>query len=660
MIHLCWNKLIIFIVFDLPPEILDTIKVKSTDVSTVDQTGTSLLSSQTHQIGGDLRSTTADGAPANATSCALCGLSFPTVQDQRNHIRSDLHGYNLKQKIKGQKPINETEFEKLIGELDESISGSDSSESEEDESEGVKAKDTTLSALLKRQAKISSSEEDFSISKRRKGTGKPPLFWFSSSSLPPDVSVGVYRAIFSVSEQEEEEHLVDSLRRKQLTPVKAPTSSTAKTAAASSSSSPHYFLCMIGGGHFAAMIVALAPKVGKNHAGVDARSATVLQHKTFHRYTTRRKQGGSQSANDAAKGAAHSAGSALRRYNEAALTQEVRQLLEQWKDMIDTAELLFIRATGSTNRRTLFGPYDGQVLRTNDPRNRGFPFSTRRATQNELMRAFIELTRVKVSRISEASLTASNEVNTEAPTAPKPAKPSAPKLSKEQESALQIHTTQITSLIKRSKAPALLSYLYSNSLSPNFAFHPPSQYGHTPYPLHLAASLNNPIIILALLTKSPKLEQVADPSLRNESDKPPFLLATDKSTRDAFRVARSELGEDAFDWISAGVPAALPRSEYEKRMARDVEERKAQETAESERRKAETQRLQEESKKAIEAEREKRIGKGRALGAVEKTAAEKREEEARGMTPEMRLRIERERRARAAEERIRKMQGGGR
>ena len=48
---------------------------------------------------------------------------------------------------------------------------------------------------------------------------------------------------------------------------------------------------------------------------------------------------------------------------------------------------------------------------------------------------------------------------------------------------------------------------------------------------------------------------------------------------------------------------------------------------------------------------------GRPLGAVEKTASEKREEETRGMTAEMRTRLERERRARAAEERIRRMQG---
>ncbi|KAI5629319.1 ankyrin repeat and zinc finger domain-containing protein 1 isoform X1, partial [Silurus asotus] len=49
----------------------------------------------------------------------------------------------------------------------------------------------------------------------------------------------------------------------------------------------------------------------------------VLQHKTFHRYTVRAKRGTAQSVCDAQNRghAPKSAGSALRRYNEAALTK---------------------------------------------------------------------------------------------------------------------------------------------------------------------------------------------------------------------------------------------------------------------------------------------------------------------------------------------------
>jgi hypothetical protein len=136
-------------------------------------------------------------------------------------------------------------------------------------------------------------------------------------------------------------------------------------------------LMMLGGGHFAAIIASLTPKIQANHQSQEERKVDVLASKTFHRYTTRRKQGGAQSANDAAKGNAHSAGSTLRRYNESALQKEIRELLASWKDELDACEFVFIRATGTVNRRTLFG-YDGAVLKSNDPRIRGFPFTTRR------------------------------------------------------------------------------------------------------------------------------------------------------------------------------------------------------------------------------------------------------------------------------------------
>lgn len=638
-------------VFDLPEELLATLTLK-------DQAHRPLPPSPPRTVaapGKSLDASDADEAgPAKATSCSLCGLSFASVAEQRSHIRSDLHGYNLKQKIKGAKPVGEADFEKLIGDLDESISGSESSESDEDEDDqdATKPKDTTLSALLKRQAKISNPEfDEFAVTKRQRGPGKPPLLWFSSPELPENLSLGVYRAVFSVEEQEEESHILETLRKKQLAPTQPPKlKPDGGVPLPGTDIGPHYFLCMIGGGHFAAMVVALAPKMGKKHTGVDERSATVVAHKTFHRYTTRRKQGGSQSANDNAKGNAHSAGSSIRRYNETALINEVRELLSSWKTMIDTADLIFVRATGATNRRTLFGPYEGQVLRNNDPRNRGFPFSTRRATQKELMRAFVELTRVKQSTIDEAALAAMNAPQAETTPAPAPAKPKPAKPSKEEEEAT-LHTSQIIPLIKRSKVPALLNYLKTNSIPPTFTFLPLNH--HTPTPLHFAASLNSAPIVLALLTKGG-----ADPTLMNDDARTPFALAGDRSTRDAFRVARHELGDSAWKWDDAGVPAALSRADVDKRDAQEKTEMAAETKAESERRKAETERVRKESEAEETRRREQRIGKGKALGAMlVKTGADLREEETRGLTPEARARMERERRARAAEERFKRMQG---
>ncbi|KAI0384512.1 hypothetical protein F5Y04DRAFT_231030 [Hypomontagnella monticulosa] len=643
-------------VYDLPDQVLNTLSLKRDAAGEVQETAaeTTRLTtrSQTQETPAG------NPPPVGSQSCSLCTLSFASVQDQRSHLKSDLHHYNLKQKLRGRSPVPETEFEKLIADLDESLSGSDSSDSDEDEEDNEK-ETNLLTSLLKKQATLAGGnknsnadgqedDEDGHSRKKQKGGGAHPLLWFSSPLLPQNNYFGVYRAIFSLEESRDESQIIETIRKKQLEPIPVPKPGKDGNFAPSVYKGPHIFLCMIGGGHFAAMVVSLAPRQTKHGSvGPLNREATVLAHKTFHRYTTRRKQGGSQSANDNAKGNAHSAGSSIRRYNEQALTDEVRLLLQDWKGLLDTSELLFIRATGSTNRRTLFGPYDGQVLRANDPRIRGFPFSTRRATQNELMRSFIELTRLKVREIDPAQALKTQD---EPPAkATKPAKPVAPKLTEEEETALP-HTSQLQAFIRRSKLPALLSYLKSNEIPADFLFQPAdsAQNHHAPTPLHLAANQNSAPLVLGLLTKGG-----ADPTIKNGEGKTAFELAGDRATRDAFRVARDELGDARWDWEVARVPPAMKRAEAEKR---DERERAENERKETERRKAEEQRLRSEGPKVPDKARGRSVLD--AAGA-KKSAQEKREDEARGLTPEQRMKLDRERRARAAEERMRRMQAGG-
>lgn len=94
-------------------------------------------------------------------------------------------------------------------------------------------------------------------------------------------------------------------------------------------------------------------------AGAVFEKDKALCHKTFQRYTTRRKQGGAQSASDAS-GKAKSAGATLRRYNEVALKQDVTALLVEWKDVLKDAELIFL-SSGKTERATFF-PEKNAVL----------------------------------------------------------------------------------------------------------------------------------------------------------------------------------------------------------------------------------------------------------------------------------------------------------
>lgn len=95
--------------YDLPVDILTTLTRKDDSESEPQEiiephTGTKEPSSDSRT-----------GSVVGSKSCSLCGVTFYTVEDQRSHVRSDLHGYNLKQKIKGANPVSEGDFEKLIG-----------------------------------------------------------------------------------------------------------------------------------------------------------------------------------------------------------------------------------------------------------------------------------------------------------------------------------------------------------------------------------------------------------------------------------------------------------------------------------------------------------------------------------------------------------------
>ncbi|XP_050296486.1 ankyrin repeat and zinc finger domain-containing protein 1-like [Anthonomus grandis grandis] len=148
-------------------------------------------------------------------------------------------------------------------------------------------------------------------------------------------------------------------------------------------------ILMLGGGHFAgAVFDYLTPVV----------------HKTFHCYTVRAGQGGSQSSKDGKSGGSHpkSAGASLRRYNEQALVDHVTKILSSWSEEIKKSSLVFFRASGPYNRGVLFGGKEPLLDRT-DPRLRPIPFSTGRATYAEVKRVHFELCTASVyGSLSEA------------------------------------------------------------------------------------------------------------------------------------------------------------------------------------------------------------------------------------------------------------------
>jgi hypothetical protein len=219
------------------------------------------------------------------------------------------------------------------------------------------------------------------------------------------------------------------------------------------------------------------------------------------------------------------------------------------------------------------------------------------------------------------------------PATPKPQKTEAEK----EEEILVAHSTALTSLIQRKKIPALTAYLKDHNLSPDFILHPLSTHAHTSTPLHLASASSLPTVVTHLLSTG------ANPGLLNASGKTAYEIAGDRSTRDRFRLARHNLGEQKWDWAAAHVGKPLA--------AQAVADRDAREKAEAKSASAERAR---ESKRI--ADQVLQVGatgaRNVAAGSLGITNSGQIGRETRGLSEEMKVKIERERRARAAEARF--------
>lgn len=358
--------------------------------------------------------------------------------------------------------------------------------------------------------------------------------------------------------------------------------------------------------------------------------------KGFHRYTTRRKQGGSQSANDNAKGAASSAGAQIRRYNEQALNEDVKGLLKEWIPMMDQVELILVRASGQSSRKLL---YDNGIDK-NDPRLRGFPINTYRATQSEIMRVFLILSRLQVGVIEAKD-------SPKVPALPKP-KVAAAKVEEVADPVMVQHSEKFLSLIRRNKILSVKEYASTRRIDlVSFKLEPKKAYQHLPSLLHAASSMScGPMVKFFL-------EEGCDPTIQNDESQTPFEVAGSKDTRDVFRIWRHacESQHKLVDWTSARIPAALTPGQLETRKAKEAEQRSKVEDEEKERRKLELARLEAEAAEVAKAQAdalEKRRGPGRVLTMSSSSSRDNTE----GLTPEMKKKVEREKRARAAEARF--------
>ncbi|KAJ9474368.1 Protein VMS1 [Pseudozyma hubeiensis] len=504
---------------------------------------------------------------------------------------------------------------------------------------------------------------------------------------------------------------------------------------------------LLGGGHFAASVIALNPHVttysGKQRGGTNApredRSLILLAHKAFHRYTTRRKQGGGQAAQDATGRFAKSAGAQLRRYNEAALGDDVRGLLDSpgWRELVSRSEKIWIRA-GARAARGLLWSWEGskasrgsplEAART-DGRLGSLPFPTRRPTIGETVRCFLELAKVKVEHKSDEQLAAEEQdaleqINqksrkeAEARRREEKARERATALEKsrteksakfapltEQEQAERSRWGRLVEMIRKNRSEALTTFLSKNeqdmlggsidSPLPDWllerdvneagASAPASKLIPTTL-LQLAAESGSDVVARYLLEDKradPTLaaerlgelrkrfsdadgaHQPEDASAEAHPHRTAYDLCSTKEVRNVFRRMMAEHA-DWYDWggMSSGgarVPSALTEEMQDNQTAKQKDRRAAMREKARERASRAAEKSASTTSASVEEEQEaaaqqqqrsshhstNRLG---GSNTAPRALLQQRDEQ-QGLTPEMRARIEREKRARAAEERM--------
>jgi len=321
---------------------------------------------------------------------------------------------------------------------------------------------------------------------------------------------------------------------------------------------------------------ARAPNDGLNSQGGGAQGGAkdafeVLDHKTCHRYVIRAKAGGRQSTKDNSGKNIKSAGAALRRYNEAALDADVSRVMASWSQYLQTADRIFVQ-TGSADAKSIFSadaiPHQAsnsghfQGLSSSDPRVRRIPFATQRPTFSESRRVVGLL--VSVFEPSAGFLAAEQAAADAAAASLEQREKRRKERQRQKKEALQ----QQQELQKEEGG--------SDDECGDSASKEALQASQTP--LHRAARAGDAGRVAALLSGG------ADVTARDSRGRTPYLVASTKDVRDAFR--RFMAAEpDRWDYSAAGVPSALTE-DLEAAQAAKKAEKKARQKAKEQERKA--------------------------------------------------------------------------
>ncbi|KAJ1801289.1 hypothetical protein LPJ59_000411 [Coemansia sp. RSA 2399] len=474
--------------------------------------------------------------------CHTCGgVEFADAEQQREHSKTAWHQTNM---------LRKTDWRRRNvdhAETPEKYPWAPMPEESAGNMDAAAAATTTASSAA------SDEESD-------KGKESSPYLWFSPDDAGASATVyGVQRKILATRDSDRSVYTDANRALRQLVEMQA--SNTAGNS--------HWAVMSLNGGHFGAAVF-------------DNSTGAIVAHKTLHRYTTRRKQGGSQLREDNAKGrAANSAGAQIRRYNEQKLMEEIRDIVQQWSELLKRCTRVFVRVPRA-NRK-------GFPLDWSDERIRSVPVPMARPTLTELQRVYAKITFVKIRTIDLCKPSEeqqqleqeqilpdlSSDDESEPPSSEDETLEPAPepellaflhdvaammlKDSLSNESIVQYMCEHLAELLDAMSDPALgLRYLETTDAIKAHL---------TPTLLHLASSLGRDPLIPFLLDNGD------DPTITNghppifSGGKTAYEVAKDRKTRDEFRVYRFEHeGEEyGVDWKLARVSDPISRERLEER-----------------------------------------------------------------------------------------------
>lgn len=524
------------------------------------------------------------------------------------------------------------------GELNDSNTESESDMENEDESRGEEL------------YRISENVDDDHQSTISFMSTKSPMILFKSPIIEDDNKCfGIYKVSINA---------IDSPNFDPISTLRNITYNTENTIPKDPIQAGMSAIFMMSSGHFAGAIISHLPHSTKGNKGtateLHMQSVRMLAHKTFHRYTTRRKQGGSQSAMDDAKGKANSAGSTLRRYNEQALGKDIEELMEEWKPLLDQCTSIYIRGSGKGGknaRGTGLIVRDSKdpkaIIKTGDKRVKFIPFATKRPTTMEIKRTWCELSYLHVVDVPAISKTEIEKKRKREELLQK-SKEESHAVDNELADKIKL-SNDLIQLLKKSKAPALIAFMKKNQskIDVNFRLQPADHYETNPTLLHYASRKSLPFMVQTLM-----VQLHADPTILNSLGQTAYEIAGDKDTRYAFRFSRHILGEHSgISWIDSGVGSAMTKDEIE--LAKSKDKQQQEEIADEEKKE-----LKKQHNAIVQDFREREQSKAKHTSTITGPGLLRVSEEQKlsGLSEAQRMKVLREQRFRAIEARLKRAQ----